>query len=186
MGFIYDSAKTARVSTGQHGIQWQGESGLQPNPLAILQQLEGSHGGGMACFSFFPTVSLRMFHLFYAIEYQLAYQGTRARRGSKILNMVNKPVTRKPQFAKGHCFLLTPYNVPLKCLFFLWMIVLGGVERGRGKQGYMALRLTYKGVSSVATLHWESTALPGMWKICRVLEEREGCVCSIWSASGYD
>lgn len=79
---------------------------------ATQQWWERSRVGGMAWFSFLSAIDCRVFHLFYAIECQLACQRpsdapnnekrqeTRAGRVGTVLNMANKPIIRKPQLAQ--------------------------------------------------------------------------------------
>lgn len=73
----------------------------------------------------------------------------RSGRVGKVLNKVNRSMTRKPPFAKRYAppYLPTPYNVPLRDLFFLPIIVLGGAERGREELGLIGQWVISKGTS---------------------------------------
>ena len=73
----------------------------------------------------------------------------RSGRVGKVLNKVNRSMTRKPPFAKSYTpsYLPTPYNVPLRDLFFLPVIVLRGAERSREELGLIGQWVISKGTS---------------------------------------
>lgn len=101
---------------------------------------------GGACFSFFSSISYRVFHLFYATGCPLYqrrggasnnenHQETRAGRGGKSLSMVDKPIIRKSQLAKRHSAFHLLLGVCASQASFVLMDCVSVGGEGQGQPG---------------------------------------------------